>query len=184
MNRMKRHNYLTASALTTVVSVCSSLWLPEIGAAHPGTGEHSRVVHSGLRVEFSPQCSAGVVQLLGTITNETLAAVTIESGSLPWQYDVLGSEFSAEASGKKLKRNWTAPLLGRVGPITLAPHEHRTGVVPIATLFPDLSTALRSGAVVVHWKYLTNAKAAANDLNVFADNLVIRHDPCVQKSGS
>jgi hypothetical protein len=176
-------NYLVSSALTAAVSVCSALWSPAIQAAAADTGEHARVAHSGLRVEFSPQCSDGVVQMRGTIANVTAGPITIESGSLPWEYDVLGSEFAAEASGSKLKRNWTAPILGRVGPITLAPHEHRTGVVPISTLFPDLRAALRKGAVVVRWKYLTNSQAVADDLNVFQGELVIHSDPCRPRDG-
>jgi hypothetical protein len=171
-------NHPFISVLSLMASVCLVLWLTGTTVARSDTGVHSRVDHSGLSVDFSAQCADGVVQLYGTITNATADPVTIRSGSFPWQYDVLGSEFIAEASGSKLKRDWTAPILGRVGPITLESHEQRSGLVPISTLFPDLHSALEKGAVTIRWKYWTGAKTARSGPSVFEDSLVISRDPC------
>lgn len=139
--------------------------------------ERSRVEHAGLRVEFSPRCADHSVQLHGLITNESAEPITIQSGSFPWQYDVLGSEFIAEASGKTLKRSAAAPILGRVGPITLMPREHQEGLVPISTLFPDLRNALKKGAAVtIHWKYWTGVKSARSA--PFEGEVVVQRNPC------
>jgi hypothetical protein len=155
---------------------CAVLCLTPIEVARGDTSPKSRVEHAGLIVEFSSQCANDAVELHGSITNETTQPITVKSGSVPWQYDVLGSEFVADASGRKLKRDWTAPILGRVGPITLAAHERQVGVVPISTLFPQLRAALEKGPVVIHWRYWTDAKTVRRGL--FAGTLVISVDPC------
>ena len=124
---------------TMLIGLCCLLCLPTVQAASGNSDERSRVIHAGLRVEFSARCMDHTVQLLGLIANETAKPIVIQGGSLPWQYDLLGSEFAAVVSGEKLKRNEAAPIFGRVGPITLAPHEHQEGSVPISTLFPELN---------------------------------------------
>jgi hypothetical protein len=167
-----------ALVIIAVIFAINDLWRSQLWAANVNAQGASQADHGGLKVEFTYQCSKGTVQLRGSITNGSPEPITIRIGSLPWQYDVLGSEFSAEANGKKLKRNWTAPILGRVGPITLVPNEHRSGVVPIGTLFPDLSTTLRIADVVVHWRYLTTGKPVAGDASTFQGHLVIRRNAC------
>jgi len=173
---------VNTSVLALIASGCVVLYLMDIRTARSDTGLHSRVDHSGLSVDFSPRCTDGTPQLYGTITNVTAGPITIQSGSLPWQYDVLGSKFVAEASGSNLKRNWTAPIVGRTGPITLGPHEQQAGMVPISTLFPDLRRALKKGAVTIRWKYWTDVKTVRRGPSVFEDALVIRRDPCHEAS--
>ena len=76
-----------------------------------------------------------------------------------------------------LKKNPATPILGRVGPITLTPHEHRGGTVPISTLFPDLSMTLKTGvAVRIRWKYWTGVKSPRSA--PFKGAVVISRDPC------
>ena len=152
----KMHPYngkATSAAIPLLALLCACLFSIGVSAAQRTIGISSRVDHAGLIVVFSISCSGHTVQLDATITNQTQNSMVIESGTLPWEYDILGSEFVAEASGRKLKRNWTAPLIGRVGPITLTSHERRSGTVPISTLFPRLGAALKTSTVVVHWKY-------------------------------
>jgi hypothetical protein len=175
---MNTRNPRSISAISLLVSVCLVLCLTGARLAHSDTDVHSRVDHSGLRVDFSAQCTDGVMELNATITNATENPITIRSGSFPWQYDVLGSEFVAEASGKKLKRDWAAPILGRVGPITLEGHEQRSGAVPISSLFPALHSELERGAVTIRWKYWTAAKTVHSGPSVFEGALVIRRDLC------
>jgi hypothetical protein len=161
-----------------VALTVAGLWLSGSLQADTGTQVESRVDHFGLSVEFSLRCSDTAVQLHSTITNTTTTSKTIQSGGLPWQYDVLGSEFTADSSGNKLKRDWTAPILGRTGPITLMPQEHRDGDVPISVLFPNLRADLKAGPVVVHWKYWTGLKTARTGPSVFEGSLVIRQNAC------
>lgn len=161
----------------TLVGLLSVLCLTGGRATAEVAGEHSRVVHAGLRVEFSLRCKDHTVELRGVIANESAKPITIQSGSLPWQYDLLGSDFTAEASGATLERNEAAPILGRVGPITLAPRERRDGTVPISTLFPDLRKSLRDGSSVsIRWKYWTGVKSAGGA--PFEGTIVMSQDPC------
>ena len=79
--------------------------------------------------------------------------------------------------GGALRRNAATPILGRVGPITLVPHEHQNGLVPISAIFPDLPKMLAKGAVVsIRWKYWTGVKTAGSV--PFEGSLVLRRDPC------
>jgi len=178
VRRMNFNARTMALVFIAAVVALNDLRRSDLWAANMIDPASSQAAHGGLKVEFTYQCSKGTVQLRSSITNLSSEPITIRIGSLPWQYDVLGSEFVAEANGKKLKRNWTAPILGRVGPITLAPNEHRSGVVPIGTLFPDLSATLRNTDVVVHWSYLTTGKTVAGDASTFKSHLVIRRNAC------
>lgn len=160
-----------------LIALWGVLYLPEVRAALGDTGGQSRVEHGELSVEFSARCSEHAVQLHGVITNESAEPITIQLGSLPWQYDVLGSEFTADASGTTLKRNTATPILGRLGPITLAPHEQQDGFVPISNLFPDLHNELKKGHIVnVRWRYWTAVKTASS--TPFEGLVVIKGDPC------
>lgn len=179
MKKMHTYNRKAApAAITILAALCTCLFSTGASATQRLANISSRVDHAGLIVAFSLRCSGQEVHLDATITNQTQSSMVIESGTLPWEYDILGSEFVAETAGRKLKRNWTTPLVGRVGPITLTPHEHRSGTVPISILFPRLSAALKTGAVVVHWKYRTDARAGRDGSHVFGGSLVIPQGSC------
>ncbi len=136
----------------------------------------SRVEHHGLVVEFKLACIQNDIALSGTILNSTSQLIRIESGSLPWQYDPLGSEFRAESAGKALTRNEAAALIGRTGPIKLATQERRSGSTPIGFMFPDMKTLLaKKQSVTVHWKYLVSVTPE----DAMEGTIDIGQDPCV-----
>jgi hypothetical protein len=171
-------NYITIGSVSLAALLCTGLWLTDVRPVRGNTEPYSRVDHSGLIVEFTLRCSDGAIQLHSSITNTTAAPITIQSGSLPWQYDVLGSDFSVQTEGGTLTRNWATPIMGRTGPILLKSHEKRVGTVPVSLLFPSLGTAVKKEAVVVHWKYWTDVKSVRSGRTVFDGSLLIRQNAC------
>ncbi|MET0499399.1 MAG: hypothetical protein ABW106_14145 [Steroidobacteraceae bacterium] len=167
---MKTYGYqsLSAALLTTfTLAACGS------------TLDSSAVTHAGVTVEFSAVCVDSTAQLESIIVNRNSNPVAIKSGNLPWYYDVLGSEFVARVGEDKLERKWSAPLVGRIGPITLAANERRGGLVPIAAMFPTLQAALKNGEKVkIYWKYRIDAKAVGGGTSDFDGELVLTKDPC------
>jgi hypothetical protein len=135
----------------------------------------SHVERNGLVVEFAPGCDENGISLASSLENITSKEVRIESGSFPWQYDILGTEFIAESSGRYLKRNQSAPMFGRTGPIELAPHERRSGSTPIGFMFPEMQNQLASGQIVtVRWKY----RISVTPSEVIEGVISINQDPC------
>jgi len=139
----------------------------------------NRVERNGLAVEFAPTCTVDGISLAGSLENISPKEKRIKSGSLPWQYDVLGTQLVAEAAGRFLQRNESAPMFGRTGPIDLAPKERRSGTVPIGLMFPEIRSHLASGQLVtVRWKYrVSNAPP-----EVIEGMISIKRDPCAAGS--
>jgi hypothetical protein len=113
----------------------------------------SRVEHRDLVFTFTPACVDGEIQLRGEIFNRGANDVRIESGTLPWDYGVLGTDFQAEAAGKPLVKNQAAPLIGKTGPKVLKPNERRHGITPIEFIFPELKKVLATQLVTVRWSF-------------------------------
>src|SRR5215213_7504470 len=111
-------NFLAAAFLTIV-------------GCGDASSETARAERAGSIIEFTPACTAGQISLTGVIINSTQEPISIESGSLPWQYDRLGTDFQAESGGVKLERNEVTPLIGKTGPKRLMPNERRQGSTPI-----------------------------------------------------
>jgi hypothetical protein len=140
--------------------------------------KESRVEQGGLVVVFAVQCLNGAIEVKGNIENSTDAPIRIRSGSLPWEFDVLGSEFTAEADGVSLPRDRSTPILGRVGPITLQAHERQGGVVPIEKLFPSLHAVVAKQTVSIHWKYWTDVKTMKTGPTVFDGTITVPKEVC------
>lgn len=135
----------------------------------------SRVERNGLAVEFAPTCDENGISLVSSLQNTSSEEVRIESGNLPWQYDVLGTEFIAESSGRNLRRNQSAPMFGRTGSIVLTSHERRSGTTPIGFMFPEMQNQLASGQIViVRWKY----RISVNPSELIEGVIRISQDPC------
>lgn len=135
----------------------------------------TRVERKGLAVEFKPTCDEYGISLATSVENTSPKERRIESGSLPWQYDVLGTEFVAEAAGGDLQRSQSAPMFGRTGPIDLAPQERRSGSTPIGLMFPEIQNQLASGQIVtVRWRY----RVSVTPSEVIEGVISIKQDPC------
>lgn len=135
------------------------------------------VEHHGLKVEFTPVCVQGEIKLRGEIANSGTEPVRIESGALPWQYDLLGTRFQAESGGKPLSQSATMPLIGKTGPKVLAPNERREGFTPIGFIFPELKTLLQKQPVTVTWTYPLTAPSRGSEGQI-TGSLKIAKDPC------
>lgn len=137
----------------------------------------SPVTYRGLMIEFMPQCVDGEIVLRGEITNSSNHPITIESGALPWQYDLLGTDFQAEVGGKKLQKNPTAPLIGKTGPKTLEPTERRHGFTPVEFLFPELRSLLNKQSVIIQWSYSVSRPLGGEDGRV-RGVITVPRNPC------
>jgi hypothetical protein len=129
-----------------------------------------------LRIEFAPVCKDGEIWLRGTLRNESAATVRIENGVLPWEYDPVGTSFNANSETKQLTRNPAVPLIGRTGPIDLQPRETRSGDVPIAFMFPEITALAGKQRVVIDWVYWTKPKP--NESERLKGTTVLSEDPC------
>jgi hypothetical protein len=127
----------------------------------------SRVENKNLVVEYSVVCREGDVWLASSVWNKGLESVTIELGTMPWNYDPLGTQFAVSTATRKFKRQGGMPFFNR-GPVVLAPNEKRTGEVPIGYMFPDFKNSLGKELVSVEWGYM-------EDLHGI---VAIRNDPC------
>lgn len=135
----------------------------------------SRVERNGLAVELTPTCDEYGISLASSVENTSPKERRIESGSLPWQYDVLGTDFVVESAGGYLHRNQSAPMFGRTGPINLAPQERRSGSTPIGLMFPEMQKLLASGQIMtVRWKYTVSVTPS----EVIEGVIIIKQDPC------
>jgi hypothetical protein len=170
---MRRHQ------LSWIALAFAGLVLMACGDSH---SEVSRVDHRGLVVTFSPACIDGDIGLRGEILNSGAKSVQIKSGALPWQYDLLGTDFQATSAGKKLTKNTTAPLIGKTGPKILAPNERRQGTTPIAFIFPELKSLLARQSVTVTWTYPLTARSEDRDDHI-SGSVEITEDPCVRAGG-
>jgi hypothetical protein len=96
---------------------------------------------------------------------------------IPWQYDLLGTDFQAESAGTKLAKNTATPLIGKTGPKVLAPNERREGFTPIAFIFPELRSLLARQPDTVTWAYpLILPSRDANDQ--IRGRVEVTKDPC------
>lgn len=137
----------------------------------------SRVEHQGLVVTFTPVCIDGDIGLRGEIFNSGTKSVQIESGSLPWHYDLVGTDFRAESGGESLIKNTTTPLIGKTGPKVLAPNERREGVAHIGFIFPELKALLAKQPVTVTWSYPLTSRSRDPD-DQMTGSVEITKDPC------
>lgn len=139
---------------------------------------------SGLEIEFTPICQDGEIWLSVAIHNSTAEPIRIENGALPWQYDPVGTTFEAISSGKPLTRSPGMGLVGRAGPVVLAPQERRSGGLPIEALYPEMNSVLAKQTVTVHWKYWTSAEFK-NSSKRMQGTVDISKNPCAfQYEGS
>lgn len=139
--------------------------------------ETSRVQQAGFIIEFTPACIDGEIALAGAISNSTNELLWIYSGSLPWHYDTLGSEFQAESGGVKLDRHGVSPPIGKTGPIPLRPKERRQGRTPIEFMFPGLKSALRKDSVTISYSYPLRLNSQRSE-DWVEGKIEIRSDPC------
>ncbi len=139
----------------------------------------SRVEHQGLVVTFTPVCIDGDIRLRGEILNSGAESVQIKSGALPWQYDLLGTDFQAASAGRKLSKNTTTPLIGKTGPKILAANERREGTTPIGFIFPELKSLLAKQSVTVTWTYPLVARSQDADDQI-TGSVEITEDPCAR----
>jgi hypothetical protein len=139
-----------------------------IAACDDSSPAVSRAEHQGLVVEFKSVCKDEALWLDATIYNSSAKPIRIESGSLPWEFDSLGTHFNVESEGKALVRNAFFPPIGRPGPFNLAPAARQSGLTPIGFLFPEMKELLTKQQVSVHWKYSDELEGM----------LVIKRDPC------
>lgn len=136
-----------------------------------------RIEWQGLAIEFKPICKDQEIWLSGSIRNTSSETKRIENGVLPWDYDPVGTFFSAESSENKLTRNPASPMIGRPGPIDLRPQEQRSGETPIGFMFPQIVALLdKSKPVSVHWVYWTSPRP--NEAVSTKGTIVISRNPC------
>jgi hypothetical protein len=156
-----------------VAAVLAAAMITACDASHSTT---SRVSYRDLVITFAPVCVDGEILLRGEILNTGPNEVRIESGALPWDYDVLGTKFQAEAVGKPLAKNEAAPLIGKTGPKVLKPNERRQGTTPIGFIFPELKKALATQPVTVTWRFPFASPAQGGD--PITGRVEIVKDPC------
>jgi hypothetical protein len=142
----------------------------------------SRAEKDGLIVEFVARCTAGSIELVGSIANSTQKPIRIDSGTLPWESDVLGTEFVALSSGRKINRSWVSPILGRIGPLTLLPGERLEGETNIDSMFPGMQLLLGKAAVQLTWRYLPTSMTASKPTDMFVGHLELDRDLCRPKA--
>lgn len=125
-------------------------------------------------VTFKEVCSEGRIAIRGTLSNKSTGDAIVKSGSFPWQYDALGSEFKVFTRNGELHQSSAIPMLGRTGPIKLKAGESMSGITPIGQMFPELATAIVTQPVTIRWRYRTSVTPP----EIIDGSLTIRNDPC------
>lgn len=164
---------MKTAPLHCIAALFAALMIMACGASHSST---SRVEHGQLVITFMPACVDGEIVLRGEIFNTGPDEARIESGALPWDYDVLGTDFQAAAEGKALAKNEAAPLIGKTGPKVLKPNERRQGTTPIGFIFPELKKVLATQSVTVTWRFPFSSPAQGGQR--IAGRMEILKDPC------
>lgn len=162
------------------MKICGSLlWVVALVLAGCGDvyPETSRTRQAGLIIEFTPACAEGQITLSGGIINSTKEPISIESGSFPWQYDPLGTDFQAESGGVKLDKNEVTPVIGKTGPKRLMPNERRQGAAPIEFIFPALKNLLSKQPVTISYTFALRLNSQDPNDHVHG-KIEIVSDPC------
>lgn len=176
MEHMANRNFISnpvSRTNLTAVAVVATLWIAGCG---DGLDESSlwRGTLGNLSMEFRAACLGGDLVLKGALENTSREEIRIESGALPWDSDVLGTEFHASVDGKELAQHSVAPIVDRFSALVLAPRERREGMVPILDLFPEMKMHLGNRPIRVTWKY----EVSRGEQGLMTGSIGIESNPC------